>query len=235
MARFAIILACLALSMMAFAGERFEDVYAEAVWSDLTGLSSIQSARVGTRNGNTDLYLTLRNEWYDTMGTDLPFQYRARGSSVGVGVRQWILNRRATIGVSVGKVIDGPEPERLDVRAGMAGYDSWEDGKRFTDLYGELFWVSRADDAFLYLRYRPGLTLRRDENGRLWVYGVGALWASGEGDLGTENRVEGGIGLGYIYHDHLTANLELRAGHSYSGTVSDRNYLNPTVVVAGNF
>jgi len=233
--RLPVLLTLLVAAGIAFAGTRYSEAYADAVWSDLTGLSSSQSVQVGTKNGKTNLYLSLRNEWYDTTGTDLPFQYQARGTSIGAGIGRRVLNDRIVMSLSVGKVIDGPDPGKVDVRAGVSGYDSWEQDKCFTDLYGELTWVSRADDAFLYARYRPGVTLKRDEDGRLWAYGVGALWASGEGDIGTENRVEAGVGIGYIYHDHLTANIDLRAGHSFSGAISDRNYFNPMIILAGNF
>jgi hypothetical protein len=234
MTRIFAVFALLAIAVAAQAA-RFDDLYVEAVWSDLTGFSTAQQYTAGLRNGNTDLYLLAKNETFDTTGTNLPFQYSARGATIGVGARQWGLNHRAYLGISAGKAIDGPDTDKIDFRAGGAGYNNWEQGKRFSDLYGELFYISRADDTFLNVRYRPGLTLHRDENGRLWTYLVGQVWAAANSDLGTENRVELGPGIGYIYRGYITVNLDLRAGHSFHGTITDKDYFNPVVSVAGNF
>lgn len=226
-------IATLLLGAVAGAATPYHDFYADAVWNDLTGFSTMQSARAGLRAGANDYYLYLKNEYYDTTGTDLPFQESAEGTGVGVGYRYWFPGNHLFATVSGGVNVAGKHEGEGELRAGLAGYNAWEAGKHYTDLYGELFWVERAEDTLLNIRYRPGITLKRDDDGRLWTYGVGQLWASGSGDYGTENRAEAGIGLGYISDHGWSASVELREGYSYRGNIDDKAYFNPTIVLAG--
>ncbi|MHB9134712.1 MAG: hypothetical protein ACYDBB_26875 [Armatimonadota bacterium] len=211
----------------------FSDLYADTSWNDLTGFSTYVNARTGVRNGHNDYFVYLRNETYDTRGTDLPFREQSAGTSVGVGYRYWFPGERIFGTVTAGVTVAGSHSGEADLRAGFAGYDAWERGKHYSDLYGEVFWVERADDVLMTVRARPGITLRRDANGRLWTYGVGQGWASAGGDAGTENRVEAGVGLGYISDHGWSASAELRAGYAYRGEITDRTYLNPTITLAG--
>jgi hypothetical protein len=225
----------LAVASPLVAAPTFQEGYADAVWSNLTGFSSYQRYTTGVRRGSTDYYLSLKNEWYSTKGTNLPFQYSARGTDVGVGLRYWFPGRYLSGAVSLAHGVAGANEGQSDFRAGLVGYRQWEHQRRVNEVYGELTWVERADDLFLSVRARPGLVLNQTASGRLWAYGVGQVWASGQGENGTENRVEAGVGLGYLYRGQYTANLELRAGHSFSGTITERDYFNPMVIVAGNF
>ena len=209
--------------------------YADACWNNLTGYSSYQHVRLGTRTGDEEFNLSLRNEWYDTRGTRLPYQYNEQGTTIGAGYRHWFPGNKFFGEVSTGVGVLGANSGRLDFRSGFAGYNAWESGKRFTDLYGELYYVGRALDTFGSLRFRPGHILHQDTRGRLWAYGVGLLSASGTGANGTDNRIEAGAGLGYLFHGTMTANIELREGYAYRGTITSRSYFNPTAVVAGNF
>lgn len=220
---------------LASTAEQFSDLYTDAVWSNLTGASTFQSARVGARSGQNEYYLSAKNEWYDTRGTRLSYQASAQGATVGVGYRRWLLGRELFAAVSAGTGVVGANAGRSDARVGLAGYTQWELGQRFTDLYGELFWVERADDAFLSLRLRPGMVLHRDRQGRLWLYAVGQCWASGTGESGTDNRVEAGSGLGYVYQGKVSLNIEARGGRAYRGQITERSYWNPMLIVAANF
>ncbi|MHB9024719.1 MAG: hypothetical protein ACYC7E_11190 [Armatimonadota bacterium] len=223
------------LTVLAAHALPYTSYYGEVVWSDLTGASSSHLLRVGLRDGPSDYHLFVRNDWFDTTGTDLPFQYSVRGTTVGIGYRYWFPGDYLYATVMVGSVVEGDFEGETDVRAGFAGYREWLHGTRVSDLYGDLTWYSRAEDVFLNLRYRPGVILNQTDDGRLWAYGVGQVWASGEGNSGTDNRVEAGIGLGYLYKGKVTINAELRAGYSYRGAISDRTFVNPVVFIAGGF
>ena len=211
----------------------FRDIYADAAWSDLTGLSSSQHFTWGSRDGDFATFVSLKNEWFDTRGTDLPFQYSARGSRVGVGGRYWFAENKMHASASTSYVFAGFNEGKMDNRVAVVGYDQWEQGKRYSDLYGDLAWVDLADDVFLNVRLRKGTILARDEQKRIWVYGLGQVYASGSGDNGTENRLETGIGVGYIWRGQISANLDLRVGHSFQGDISDKDYFNPMLVISG--
>jgi len=223
----------LAASAAAQQPEFFRDVYADAVYNRLTGFSTSQIARVGFKKGQDDLHVLFRNETFDTRGTDLPFQYAARGTSVALGYRHWFPGNRMFGTISYGTGLAGTIKDKADFRAGFAGYTDWSNGRNFTDLYGDLFYVGVAKDTYLNLRIRPGRILRQDKDGRLWVYGVGQLFAAGSGARGTENRVEAGLGIGYLFRGKVTLNLEMRGGYAYRGDISKRTYLNPTIILAG--
>ncbi len=229
------VLFILLLASTAFAGQRFEEFYGDVVWSKLTGFSGYDSYKSGIRDKQVDYFLNIKNEWSDTHGTDLPYQYQIQGFSAGVGGRYWFPGNKFFGTVSVGEGVSGKNTGRFDFRTGFAGYNAWQQQQRFTDLYGELFWVGLAGDSYLNLRFRPGKIVHQDETGRLWLYGVGQLWASGTGSNGTENRVEAGIGAGYTYAGMFSVNLELRGGDAFRGTITHRTYFNPTVVISGGF
>lgn len=218
------------------AGGQYVESYSDGMWSNLVGLSSSISIQTGIRHGRTNVYLSFNNDRVNTEGTNLPYEYRYQGVSLSAGIRQWLPGRRiyGKISYSVGVAGDNAGDENLKI--GSAGYHAWERKRAYTDLYGELFWVQRADDAFLMLRLRPGVTLHRKADSRLWTYAIAQLWASGKGENGVENRVESGAGLGYLFGGgRSTLNFELRAGHVYRGTITDRDYYNPVVLLATGF
>ncbi len=215
------------------AARSFQDLYADVVWENLTGLSSFQNYRLGWRDGAWEYYGFIKNEWANTHGTALP-QDESRGLTPGVGIRYWCPGHKMFLTTSYGECVLGSNVGREDFRVGAAGYDAWTHQRRFTDLYGELFWVQYAQDAFLNLRLRPGLILRQRKNEQLWVYGVGQLWASGTGDNGTENRAEIGVGVGCIAWNRVSANFDFRVGDAFSGTIPHRHYINPMFVIATN-
>lgn len=217
------------------AGVPFHDGYAEAVSSGLTGLSTDVQYRAGLRSGQAESYLYFRADWYDTTSTNLPFQYTARGTTLGAGYRYWLPGNHAFVSAGVGEVVDGRNQGKLDARLLAAGFYEWRDHAHILDLYDELSWVGLADDTYLSLRGRDGWALREQNGGRLWAYGIGQVYASGTGTNGTENRLEAGLGIGYLYRGRATLNLELRHGYSFRGTINDKSYWNPMVIAAGSF
>jgi hypothetical protein len=213
----------------------FYDGYADVTWSRLTGSSTFLHLRGGFEKGQHQVFAFGRNETYDTRGTDLPFQYSARGTTVGVGYRYWLPGRQWFLSVTEGIGLDEANRKRNDFRVGGAGFTEWWKNEMcVTDLYAEIFYVGRAEDVFASARVRPGKVLRRFEGGRLWAYGVGQGYISGKGTSGTENRVEAGMGLGYIFKNRFTLNAEIRRGYSFRGTISERGYWNPVIFLAGN-
>ena len=256
---FALLLLSLCAGALAY--PRFVEGYADGEWNNLTGWSSTQDVKVGIQHGDAEQgpldqgYVTLLNEWYDTGGTRLQTsQSSTQGTTVALGYRHWFPGKEFYGSVTAGESVLGPNAGHIDFRAGFAGYNAWEQVKgeseqttkarypHYTDLYGEIFYLSLAKDTFATARYRPGFILLQDkdelsgeENGRLWLYGVGQLWASGTGTNGADNRLEAGIGIGYVFHAHLDLNFDLREGDVFRGTTPERTYFNPTVVVAGNF
>lgn len=218
-------------------GRTYHDGYYDVFYSDLTGLSSLQVLRGGYQIGSHDFHAFVRNESFDTRGTNLPFQYAARGAVAGVGYRHWLLDRKAFGLVTLGTGIAGDNVRRSDFRAGFAGFEEFRNAdnpRQITDLYADLFYVGRAEDTFLNVRVRPGYVLQQRPDGRVWAYGVGQLYASGRGISGTENRVELGGGVGVIFGGRFTVNAELRYGYSFRGAITDRHYFNPVIFVAGN-
>ena len=79
------------------------------------------------------------------------------------------------------------------------------------------------------------MILLKNNTGTLTNYGVAQLFASGSGDIGTENRIEGGFGLGYLFDKAISLNVEMRAGYAYRGIITNRAYLNPMIVLSGSF
>lgn len=214
----------------------FYELYADAVWSRLTGKSTTQLLRAGYKFGfNQDIHFYFRNEQQDTTGTDLAYQYNLRGTYAGVGYRLWFPGNKAYFTTSWSVGISGVNQKQNDIRAGVAGYDEWSSEKFVTDVYGDCFYVDLAKDTYASLRFRPGRILSRDQNGRLWAYGILQGYASGKGVNGTENRIETGLGLGYLVGGKVTFNAEMRYGYSFRGTITDQRYWNPTFLIAGFF
>lgn len=233
--RYAILLV-LICTAAAFAvpAERFTDSYFDVVNTKLSGFSTSQTASTGLRKGRTSASVSISNDYFDTTGTSLPWQYSGRGTSVGVGVRRYWPGNKIFLGTSLSQGVRGANKGHTDFRVLTAGYNAWEKGKRFTDVYGDTVWTSRTKDVYANVRVRSGRILADDRKGRVWAYGVGQVMASGKGDNGTENRVEAGVGVSYILKWKVSACLEYRQGHSFSGATTQRNYTNPTFVVAGN-
>jgi hypothetical protein len=216
----------------------YVDGYADAGWAKLTGSWTSQIIRLGLRQGPFDVFVYARNEDYDTEGTALPYQYIDRGLSVGVGARFWLGPDIYAL-VSNGQWIAGANQGDQDFRAGFAGYKDWQENDSLVDVYGDLFYIGFAEDTYLDLRVRDGRILNIDANkNRTWIYTILQGYASASGANATDNRIEAGIGAGYVFgKGHLTLNAELREGYSFRGTGitgPDRTYFNPIVYIAGN-
>lgn len=213
----------------------FIELYADAISQRLSGKSTSQVLRAGYKFGNQDFHIYARNETYDTTGTNLPFQYAARGTYAGLGYRIFFPGEKAYFTTSWAVGLSGANEKKNDIRAGIAGFDEWSSEKWVTDVYGDAFYVDLSKDYFASLRFRPGYILSKDQNGRLWGYGLFQGYASGKGTNGTENRVESGFGLGYLLQGHVSFNAELRYGYSFRGTIVDKSYFNPTISISGFF
>jgi hypothetical protein len=236
MRTFVTVLFAVLTAALATAGDLYLSTYTEAVYSGLTGSSAALQARYGMRAAQHDYHLFLKSDWSDTNGTNLPFQYSIRGTSVGAGYRYWLPGNRAFVSATLGAVVDGRNDGKLDARLLAAGFWEWRDGAHITDLYGEVSFVDLADDSFFNARVREGYVIREvPGKSRLWWYGIGQLYSSVSGRNGTENRVEAGGGIGYLMGGRATVNLELRHGYSFSGTINDQSYWNPMVIAAGTF
>lgn len=213
----------------------FYDFYGDAQWSRLTGLGTAQLLRGGYRSGDQEVFLFLRNEYYDSSGSDQPFSFASRGTSLSVGARQWLPGRKWFVQGTVGRYIAGANRDKNDIRIGVAGFDEWRHKNNITDMYAEAFWVDVADDALGYLRVRSGPVLSSTPTSRLWAYGVGHLYATANGKNGTENRVEAGIGLGQLLDNRAWIIGELRVGYIYRGNADKRTYFNPVILIAVSF
>ncbi|MCX8081995.1 MAG: hypothetical protein N3D17_01135 [bacterium] len=214
----------------------FTEFYGDTAYSGLIGFSSYLNFKAGVSFNQMDYYGFATYDWADTTGTDLPFQYRFQGLTAGLEARYRFPGDAVRFFIGYGFGLTDDVSGEDDFRTGLTGYKHFERDRHFSDIYGELTWHSRAEDAFLNLRYRPGYTLFRNETSRLWTYIPFQLLASGKGDIGTENRIETGIGLGYIMlNGKASLNLEMRAGHSFSGTIDDENYFNPVIIISVGF
>ncbi|OPZ83376.1 MAG: hypothetical protein BWY76_02303 [bacterium ADurb.Bin429] len=217
----------------------FHTLYVDAVWTRLTGYSSVQQYTTGVRKGQYGAYLALQNAWADTRGSDAIYQYTTQGVTLTGGLRYWFPGDQWFAFTSFGHVIAGKNEGTDDFRVGAAGFNEWEHGKnRVFDLYGDITWVGAADDLYMTIRAREGVILRQQGNTRWWVYGVGHLAASASGDNGASNRLEAGVGLGYRTYAApfgLSVGLEMREAYSFRGAIDDRLFYNPTIVVAGGF
>jgi hypothetical protein len=192
--------------------------------------------RYGVRSGQHDVHAFFRNETLDTTGSDLPFRSVVQGTSIGAAYRYWFPGNLMFATIQYGRIIGGTDREdKDDLRVGLAGYTNSFSERYFSDLYGDFFYVDLAEDTFLSARVRNGLVLNRSQDGVLTGYTLGQVFASGKGQNGSENRLEIGFGVGYTYRNLVSANLELRAGYAFRGTINDRSYLNPQFVISGGF
>lgn len=221
---------------LACAGTPYFSTYAETVYSGLTGSSAALQARYGVRADRNDYHVFLKSDWSDTNGTNLPYQYSIRGTTLGLGYRRWLPSNRAFVQATLGEVIDGRNHGKLDTRLLAAGFYEWRNADHIIDLYDELSYVDLANDSFFNARVREGYVIKEEAGkSRLWWYGIGQLYSSVSGRNGTENRLEAGLGVGYVTRGRTTVNLELRHGYSFSGTINDKSYWNPVVIAAGTF
>jgi hypothetical protein len=202
----------------------------------LVGTFTTQIVRYGVRYEQHELHLYARNETLDTRGTNLPFQSIVTGFSMGAAYRYWFPGNHFFATVSGGKYLSGPNKDRTDFRVGSAGY--WggrsEASKSFNDIYADAFYIDIAKDFFVSGRMRSGLVLL--DNGKQGFgtgYGVLQVFASGKGTNGTENRIETGFGIGYVYRQKVSLTVELRAGYAFRGVINNRTYLNPMIVLSG--
>lgn len=228
-------LALVCAPLVAAAGPQWKlSGYLEGVYNKLTGTSSAVIVRYGTRNGPHEVHAFVRNETFDTNGSDLPFAYSSRGGVAGVGYRYYLPGDKVFLTASAAAAVSD-QVLTPDYRAGIVAGDYWEKGSFVGDLYAEAFWVSRADDVYGTVRLRPGTILSRDRNGRLWGYAVLQGWASARQRSGTENKVEAGVGAGYVYKGEWSLNAEYRVGYSFAGAITNKRYTNPWVTLSRSF
>lgn len=213
----------------------FFEGYFDAGASDLIGTFSTQVLRYGIRSGQHDVHAFVRNETLDTTSTNLPFKAIVQGTSLGAAYRYWFPENKIFATFQYGRVISGTNEGKDDIRVGLAGYTGSNSEKYFNDIYGDLFYIDLAEDVILSARIRSGFVINRRKDGVLSTYVVGQAFASGKGVSGTENRIETGFGVGYVYKGLVSANLELRAGYAYRGAINERTYLNPQFIISGGF
>lgn len=215
-----------------------EEGYFDAGYERLLGSFSTQILRYGVRYGQDDLHMYFKNQTLNTNGTGLPYPQAVTGTSVGVEARHWFPGDKIYASVSMGEGISGLDSHQADFRYGAAGYTSWANGRWFSDLYGELFYIALAGDTFLDARIRSGQKFHVDKTGYWWHYVVGQFWVSGQVESPTENRAEVGWGVGYVFQNAISINFELRGGYAYRSGVdqgNDRAYFNPTIILSGGF
>jgi len=138
----------------------------------------------------------------------------------------------------MGYGIGGYNVDKPDFRYGLIGYTSWAHDRWFSDFYGELFYIALAADTFLDFRIRSGQIFKRDKRGYWWHYVVGQFWVSGQTESGTENRAEAGLGVGYVFQQSISLNMELRGGYAFRSGIDDggdRLYFNPTIILSGGW
>ncbi|MDR3689825.1 MAG: hypothetical protein P4L46_10635 [Fimbriimonas sp.] len=211
-----------------------ESGYFDAGYEKLIGVFSDQIIHAGVRYGQDDLTGFFRNTTLDTRGTGLPYPQAVQGTTIGIAARHWFPGNQMFATVETGDTIAGPFSGRTDTRYGMVGYTNWTHDKAFTDVYGELFYIALQSDTFADLRFRSGQILTKDKDGNyFWLYLVGQGWISGRDTVGTENRVEAGPGLAYVFKKlNLSVNLEMRGGYSFKGSIPDKSFFNPTLIVS---
>ena len=209
--------------------------YFDAGYEKLIGVFSTQILRYGIRYGQDDLHVYVRNETLDTRGTGLPYPQAVQGSSVGLEYRHWFPGNQMFACISIGDGVGGLNQGKTDVRYGLVGYTNWVHNSWFSDFYGELFYIALAGDTFLDARLRSGRIWHKDKQGYVWGYVVGQFWASGQDETGTENRMEAGLGIGYVFKNAISLNFELRGGYSYRGETNEKTYFNPTIILSGGF
>ncbi len=206
-------------------------------YEKLLGVFSDEIIHGGLRYGQDDITAYIRNGTLDTRGTGLPYPQAVTGTSVGLELRHWFPKNQMFATVSIGDGIAGYNQGKTDVRYGLVGYTNWTNGKWLSDIYGELFYIALAGDTFLDARFRGGTTTTKDKAGNyFWTYVVGQFWVAGQGVSGTENRVEVGPGVAYVWKRfNLSANLEFRGGYSFRGAIPNPIYFNPTFIISAGF
>jgi len=213
--------------------------YFDAGYEKLIGTFSTQMVRYGVRYGDDDLHMYFRNETLDTRGTGLPYPQAVVGTSVGLEARHWFPGQKMYVSASLGDGIGGTNQGKTDARYGSAGYTSWRSPGWFGDFYGELFYIALATDTFLDWRLRSGRILKEyKDHSYLWDYVVGQFWVSGQTETATENRAEFGPGIGYMFRNSISLNLEFRGGYAFRSPLNannDRVYWNPTLILAGGW
>jgi len=214
-----------------------ESGYFDVGYEKLIGLFSDQIVRGGIRYGQDDLTAFFRNTTLDTRGTGLPYPSAVEGTTVGVAFRHWFPKNQMFATVETGDTIAGPYQGKTDTHYGLVGYTEWSHNLAKTDVYGELFYIALETDTFADLRFRSGQILAKDKSGNyFWLYLVGQGWASGKVETGTENRVEAGPGIAYIFKKlNLSVNLEARGGYSFRGDIPNKVYFNPTLIISAGF
>lgn len=221
-----------------------KEVYFDAGDQDFIGSFTTFVARAGLRCDQHEVHVYFRNETLDTRGTNLAYTSVIQGSSVGVDYRFWFIPNHAFFTVSDGRYLSGPNKNLNDPRAGVVGEFGWgrpyarDTGKlgTFTDIYTDAFYVDLVKDTFFSGRFRSGIVPFENNMGEVQAYGVLQAFASGTGTNGSENRIESGLGLGYLFlQKHVSLNVEMRGGYSFRGSINRRTYLNPLVILSGSF
>jgi len=211
--------------------------YFDVGYEKLIGLFSDQVVHGGVRYGQDDLTVFFRNTTLDTRGTGQPYPQTVQGTTIGLEARHWFPKNQMFATVQMGDTIAGPFLHRTDTRYGLVGYTNWTSKSSFNDVYGELFYIAIQEDTFFDIRFRSGNILAKDKDGNyFWLYLVGQGWASGQATSGTENRVEAGPGIAYVFKRlNLSVNLELREGYSFRGPITNKVFFNPTLIVTAGF
>ncbi len=214
-----------------------ESGYFDLGYEKLIGLFSDAIVHGGVAYGDDDLTAFGRYSSLDTRGTGLPYPQAVTGTTVGFEARHWFPKHQMFATFQMGDTLSGPNKGKTDTRYGLVGYTNWVYEKWFSDVYGELFYIPIAGDTFLDIRFRSGQTLMKDKDGNyFWLYVVGQGWAAGQGVSGTENRVEAGPGIAYVYKKlALSVNLEMRGGYSFRGPIPNPVYFNPTLIISSGF
>lgn len=216
-----------------------EEGYFDAGYEKLIGTFTDQVLRYGVRYGQDDLHLYARNSTLDTRGTGLPYPQVVTGLSVGLEARHWFPGNNSYAVGSIGDGLSGYDQGKTDVRYGLVGYWDWANNRWFSDFYGELFYIALATDTFFDWRLRSGRKWKvYKDKSYLWGYWVGQFWVSGKQESAPEDRVEFGPGIGYMFREAISINLEMRAGYAFEGGVdasNERIYWNPTLIIAGGW
>ncbi len=238
-----------------FEGDRlnfrvFEEGYADTVWSHRFGYSALAQYTIGLTDGSNDVFLHATYDWATTSGSSVPYQSSQSGAILWVGARHWFFNHSTWLGALYGWGLTEDRRGNYELRLGGAGFwENWDDplyrahGWR-RETYGEAFWVEPISDGFFMARHRYGPVLAEFKKGYVWAYGVGQLNLSVSGDNGADNRLEAGIGIGYLrpftmgkYACRFTANAELREGTTLRGDTGGmtHTYFTPWLGLAVGF
>ncbi len=213
--------------------------YFDAGYEKLIGTFTDAILRYGIRYGQDDLHMYIRDDTLDTRGTGLPYPQVVTGLSAGLEARHWFPGNQMYAVVSMGDGLSGYNQGKTDTRYGLVGFWDWKHERWLSDFYGELFYIALADDSFFDWRLRTGRIWKEyKDKSYLWGYWVGQFWVSGMEESGAENRFEAGPGIGYMWRNAISINLEMRAGYGFREGMDasgERLYWNPTLIIAGGF